>query len=274
MKEISSAMSEVDDQSTNDTKNAVAMGLQPGSPEFMQYIKDATISKANVHNYGPKLEPGYRWLEGKEGMESEPTPGSKAEFEREKAVADQEQMKVASKRNWRNVVHSSDRMKGTIQQAMDQNSIFTQGPIGQVLGKIAGTPAADMRATLTTIKANIGFDRLQQMRAASVSGGALGNVSNREIELLYNSLQPLGGEDSQGREKAAMSPAQMEKSLQTILGVYERLSEYARNADMFDAMSDEEYHAHWDAKGLAPVYGGTSGKPKEKSGTWSEFKGQ
>ena len=51
--------------------------------------------------------------------------------------------------------------------------------------------AKDLDATLTTIKANVAFERLQEMRRNSPTGGALGQVSDREIKLLYNSLMPI-----------------------------------------------------------------------------------
>lgn len=51
--------------------------------------------------------------------------------------------------------------------------------------------ARDLNATLSTIKANVAFERLQEMRTNSPTGGALGQVSNLEIELLYNSLMPI-----------------------------------------------------------------------------------
>jgi hypothetical protein len=52
---------------------------------------------------------------------------------------------------------------------------------------------------LDTIGANMGFEQLQAMRAASPTGGALGNVTERELELLQavqGSLQ-----QSQSREQ-------------------------------------------------------------------------
>ena len=51
--------------------------------------------------------------------------------------------------------------------------------------------ARDLNATHNTIKANIALERLQEMRENSPTGGALGQVSNLEIELLYNSLMPI-----------------------------------------------------------------------------------
>jgi hypothetical protein len=64
---------------------------------------------------------------------------------------------------------------------------------GAIVGEKGGVLAAgSARRTaeerVKTIKANIGFDRLQQMRNESPTGGALGNVSNFEVELLQSVL--------------------------------------------------------------------------------------
>lgn len=58
------------------------------------------------------------------------------------------------------------------------------GMTGKVLGNFANTDARALNNVLTSIKANIGFDKLQQMREASPTGGALGAVSERENDLL------------------------------------------------------------------------------------------
>ena len=58
------------------------------------------------------------------------------------------------------------------------------GFIGARSTDIEGTPAYNLRQTLLGIEANIAFDALNQMRAASETGGALGNVTVRELELL------------------------------------------------------------------------------------------
>jgi hypothetical protein len=44
---------------------------------------------------------------------------------------------------------------------------------------------------LQTIKANVGFDKLQEMRENSPTGGALGQVSNLELESLQSVLGSL-----------------------------------------------------------------------------------
>lgn len=50
------------------------------------------------------------------------------------------------------------------------------------------TDAGAVRAKLQTLAANIAFNELAQMREASKTGGALGQISERELDLLSNSL--------------------------------------------------------------------------------------
>jgi hypothetical protein len=55
----------------------------------------------------------------------------------------------------------------------------------------AGSPAINLDATITSIKANIGFDKLQRMRDESQTGGALGQVAVMELIALQATLGSL-----------------------------------------------------------------------------------
>ena len=150
---------------------------------------------------------------------------------------------------WRNTVMNAGNTIQAVDRALEANGIFTSGFIGNLAKRVAGLPAADMEAYLKTIKANVGFDRLREMREASATGGALGNVSNIEVELLYNSLAAL---------EQGMSPEALEESLKTIRNSYMRLHEYSKNADFYDQMSPTEYYDYWHRNGMAPVFNGMS----------------
>ena len=65
--------------------------------------------------------------------------------------------------------------------------------IGKATGGVASanTPRLALQETINTIKANVGFDKLQAMRDASPTGGALGQVSNIELRQLEASLGSL-----------------------------------------------------------------------------------
>ena len=68
-----------------------------------------------------------------------------------------------------------------------------------------------MNSLATTIRANIGFDRLQRMRMESPTGGALGNVSNQELDSLQATL---------GNLDQSQSQQQFEDQLQIIENMY------------------------------------------------------
>ena len=79
------------------------------------------------------------------------------------------------------------------------------------LSGIPGTAAHDVSKLLDGIKGNIAFDKLQQMREASPTGGALGAVSERELALLQSVFGSL--EQSQGT-------AQFKQNLQRLRTLY------------------------------------------------------
>ena len=65
--------------------------------------------------------------------------------------------------------------------------------LGRLTGGIAsaGTSRLALSEQLTTVRANIGFDRLQKMRDESPTGGALGQVALQELYALQSSIAPL-----------------------------------------------------------------------------------
>jgi len=72
---------------------------------------------------------------------------------------------------------------------LDDSGIFdvstANTAVSRVLAsRIPGTSARDLRAAINSVQALIGFEELQKMRDASPTGGALGQVSEREISFL------------------------------------------------------------------------------------------
>lgn len=87
-------------------------------------------------------------------------------------------------------IANADRVVAKVDEALPLVSGLTTG-FGSVTSFIPGTAGANLKATLQTIKANLGFDRLQQMRDASPTGGALGQVSNKELDALEATVASL-----------------------------------------------------------------------------------
>lgn len=63
--------------------------------------------------------------------------------------------------------------------------------LGSLLASIPMTDASLLDSKLMTIRAALAFDRLQAMRDASKTGGALGQVSNIELKLLESAVANL-----------------------------------------------------------------------------------
>lgn len=104
------------------------------------------------------------------------------------------------------------RNLNSIDDLMGQVTGWTTG-MGSLIAAVPGTPAANFRADVNTLSANIAFGELTAMREASKTGGALGQVSERELALLEAAL---------GSLDRAQSPEQFKKSLDTVKASIER----------------------------------------------------
>jgi hypothetical protein len=99
----------------------------------------------------------------------------------------------------------------------DTDSLFqTTSGLGSLAKKLPKTEGFDLQATLDTIEANLAFDRLQQMRDQSKTGGALGAISIRELDLLSAAVESL---------KIGQSPEQLRSNLGRIKAQYDRYIE-------------------------------------------------
>ena len=78
-----------------------------------------------------------------------------------------------------------------IQDKLKTTTLPIAGFVGGNLAQVKGTNAYSVKALVDTIKANIGFEALSQMRKESPTGGALGQVSNQEIGFLQATLANL-----------------------------------------------------------------------------------
>lgn len=90
--------------------------------------------------------------------------------------------------------------KANLEESINEAITLVRGKEGlgweSLLKALPESDANRLKQLLSTIKSNVAFDRLQEMRDNSVTGGALGNVSELEIQLLMDSLAPLGQEQS------------------------------------------------------------------------------
>lgn len=119
---------------------------------------------------------------------------------------------------------SNKRVIQKIEQVESRAGLNTAGVGGVMLSQLPGSEARDVQADLQTIKANIGFDELQEMRENSPTGGALGQVAVQEIEFLQSVLANLEQDQSVGQFKRNLGEAKqaIQQSNQRIIEAYNR----------------------------------------------------
>lgn len=118
-----------------------------------------------------------------------------------------------------NLIDSTSNVMSAIESAKGKVSGTTAGLAGRFLGWTES--ATDLERTLDTVKANLGFDRLQQMRNESKTGGALGQVAVKELDRL---------EASRASLDRAQSPEQLKKNLDNVYEAYSRWKAAAEKA--------------------------------------------
>lgn len=147
-------------------------------------------------------QPDYEWVVGKDGQPRQIRKGSAQPGDRpyEKGGSDKPAgpSPYATERAGR-TVQSVDELMGKVNR-------WTTG-FGSLLANLPESDALDFESQLDTLKANIAFNELAQMREASKTGGALGAVSEREMQLLQSTL---------GALNAKMKPESLKAQLQKV----------------------------------------------------------
>lgn len=115
-------------------------------------------------------------------------------------------------------------LDSSIDQAINQSGTWTTGFLGSATSWVPGTPAHDLGKTLDTVRANIGFDKLQEMRANSPTGGALGQVSERENTLLQSVWSSVEQSQSQAQLKENLEKVrtQVKESWNRVKSAYKK----------------------------------------------------
>ena len=145
-----------------------------------------------------KAPPGYRFT--KDGN-MEIIPGGPADMKAVGALN-------ADRMMLENTSSALDRL------AVASNEVMRSPGLGRITGlagmapNVPGFAGADTAAKLQTLKAQVGFNVLQEMRNASKTGGALGQVTEKELGFLQNALAAID---------TSQSEDQMKESLQKII---------------------------------------------------------
>ena len=132
--------------------------------------------KGNITKLVP-IEGGKQWLAARDAEAA-----VKAEEERELNSGSAKEIKTT-------VVGNAIDMARKISSTDSVLSpIFGRGGLAKGFGKFEGTERSNMEAVLETLHANSGFSTLQAMRDSSKTGGALGAINAKEMDLLTAAL--------------------------------------------------------------------------------------
>lgn len=119
-----------------------------------------------------------------------------AEVNAQNAKQEQQKLFTQATREMESLDSATEAAESVLDQAIAAAEKFDRGlPFdaldAQVSSKVGGTAGAALAKALVSAKAFTAFSTLQRMREASKTGGALGNVSNVELELLQNAMGSL-----------------------------------------------------------------------------------
>lgn len=155
----------------------------PAFIEYMQNMKRAGATNINMPgqpNIG-SIPQGWQAIQDPEtkAWTMAPIPGGPADAEAKK-VAEAEQNRIAGAQQRGGIVTQEiDRALGVM-----QGGVLPDTGFGAYLSGVPGTDAKALSSLLDTVKANIGFEELNKMRQQSPTGGALGQVTERELAFL------------------------------------------------------------------------------------------
>ena len=174
----------------------------------------------------PRVGGGTVDLPQPTGRSPAPTAGfgrsqtpAEAELAKQRAAtqADIEKLTPKAKSALETLDRKTKFVLDTLRKAKEQTSGGLGGSAGvnALLSGIPETKAYNLDATIDTIEAAIGFDELQQMRDNSPTGGAVGNLTERELALL-SSLR--------GSLKQGQSPEQLRGNIDRAISELEKIS--------------------------------------------------
>lgn len=147
---------------------------------------------------------------------------------------------------YESITSNTARMEQAARALLNHKGLERAAGINSYIPSMRGGKANDFERRLDAIKSQIGFAILNDMRQMSPTGGALGNVSNFEVETLQRNIDTLD---------VTQSPAQLRDSLRNIIDYAAKLRGRYQRAYKLDRSKD----------GVQGVEGGGGGAPKPRS---------
>lgn len=173
---------------------AQEQGFTGSIVDFKQGIARAGASNFRVDNSSGSevgtIPQGFELFTTPSGGRSmRPIAGGPEAIAAQDLVDKQKMAKETTARTGGIVLEDIKRLKASLkgQEFLDPIT----GPTGSIAAMVPSSARVDAGQLANTIKGNVGFDRLQQMRDESPTGGALGAINKQEMDLLSSVLGSL-----------------------------------------------------------------------------------
>lgn len=181
-------------------QNIQAAGLQPGTPEYQQAMLQGTRTGTTV-NVGQSefgtIPPGYElFTDAQGGRSMRPIAGGPAAAEVAAAAQTQAEADAYQDRFVSAVVQDSNRAIDLIESG--DFVIPPYGISGMLSSAVPGTKSHELKRLIDSMEASVSIENLNAMRRASPTGGALGNVSEKQLAVLGRAFGELN--QSQSRD--------------------------------------------------------------------------
>ena len=168
-----------------------------GDTERAGLLRTAAEKAATGQTTAGSLEPGTK-IEVVNGVETVvPIKGGKADLAQQEKAQQAGTKRIGEVQTAINVRKAVNESLAMIKNSRLPPDLVMTGP-GSYLEFVRGTPAANLKSTIETVQSNIGFIKLQDIRDASKTGGALGAVSDFENRLLQATVANLATSQNSG----------------------------------------------------------------------------
>jgi len=194
-------------------RRVIAAGYAKGSPEYTRLMQQkVNLDSTRAPTDASQLPADARMIEWLKSQDSDtqamylqmfgkgqltPYQAASLEIEQTKeariaaeAKAKEEAAVRAAEATAAGAEESARIVNGAIAKAKGLVSPTSTG-FGSLLSGIPTTDARALEGQLNVVKANLGFDRLRQMREESKTGGALGSIAVKELERLEAAVATL-----------------------------------------------------------------------------------
>lgn len=208
---VETALAPAADDRTALQKNYEFFLSQGMTPEqAMGAVKAGTTVNVQGQPQVGTIPQGYQLTQDKESgaYRMEAIPGGPADIEAQAAAqADVNSAELQEVKG--SVINDQiDQALSLMEKKGALDILPEAGILGGALGAMGiNQDAVDLQNTLASIQSAVAFDTLQKMREASKTGGALGAVSERELDLLISAY---------GALQQSSSPDLLRKNLQTV----------------------------------------------------------